>query len=269
MTITAAQERRQLRIRLSRFVFSVEANYMNESLPRWDEPVCPLVAGLPRDQGEYILARITQVAAAAHAPLAGRHCKANLFVIATSTPDLFLRKWWDRDREMYNDCNGLGEVGEFLHSKQPIRSWYNIVPAGPNGGRAVPVVADAPGLGLNMNLGTRAGCVSGGFAGTLIALAPQGLAQAFVVVDMRQIRHLTIGQLADYVSMVGLTQIRPDIHPTGPSILTLFEKQKHPPQRLSAWDRALLYALYHTPQSNPLEVSLMETSMVSRILRSR
>lgn len=48
ITITAAQERRKLRHRLARFLSSVSVNYMRDSLPRWDKPVCPLSAGQSR-----------------------------------------------------------------------------------------------------------------------------------------------------------------------------------------------------------------------------
>lgn len=267
ITIEAARQKRELRRRVGRFVSSVVVSYMSESLPRWDQPICPLVAGLPRGDGEYILARITQVATAAHAPMAGKRCKPNLYVVATAYPDLLLQKWWDRDRLMYNECNGLGGVKEFLHSKQPIRVWYNTMPGGPNGGRSIPIQLDAPAIGLS--LGPAAPCVGGGDGGTRLVQAPLAFSQAIVIVDLHQVKGLTLGQLANYVSMVGLAQILPDTHPkAGATILTLFDGEKHPPEGLTPWDRALLYALYHTRQTNPLQVSLMENTMVSRMIPS-
>ena len=56
------------------------------------------------------------------------------------------------------------------------------------------------------------------------------------------------------------------------SIPTLFEHEKAAPHGLSAWDRALLYALYHTSQDigpgELLQVSRIRESMVSQILSS-
>lgn len=263
VTIEAARARKELERRVQRFVFSLTVHYMYESLPRWDEPICPLVAGLPRQQGEYILARLSQVAAAAHAPLAGEHCKANLFVVATPFPDLLLRKWWARDKQMYNTCDGVGGIERYLHSKQPVRVWYN---TSPGNQAAIPLdalTALSPGASL-------ACASSGGAVGTRLAQDVLALSQAFVIVDTRQTKSLTIGQLADYVSVVGLAQIQTDTHSvSGPSILTLFEAGKHPPEGLTGWDRALLYALYHTRQSSSLQVPIMERSMVSQILSAR
>lgn len=205
--------------------------YLYDSLPRWDEPICPLVAGLPRKQGEYILGRITQAATAAGAPLALEHCKPNLYVVATPYPDL-LQKWWDRDVNMYNECGGLGGIKAFLHSKRRIRVWYNTVPA--DGGSF-----DNSTASLFVNVGANFGCIAGNSPAI-------GLSQVIVVVDMSQMNGVTIGQLADYVSLIGLAQIRLDTLPAGPSILTLVENKKDAPEGLSAWDRALPYATRKT-----------------------
>ena len=262
VTIKAAEERRKLRRRINRFVFSVTVSYMFDSLPRWDEPICPLVAGLPRAQGEYVLGRITQVATAAHAPLAGEHCKANLFVVATAYPQRFLEKWWSRDLTMYNACSGLGGVKKFIHSRRPVRVWYNTMPAGPNGTGKGSSDLDAPALGLHLGPQNSA-CISTSSSSAL------ALSQVYVVVDLRHVDRLDIGQLADYVALVGLAQIQLDTRPAGPSILTLFHERKDPPTGLSDWDRALLYALYDTPQSRPLvQLAEMKNTMVARIMQS-
>jgi len=176
VTIQAARARKELRRRVSRFVFSVVVSHMNDSLPRWNEPICPLIAGLPRAQGEYILARISQVATAAHAPLAGEHCKPNLFVIATPYPQTLLEKWWARDTRMYNICSGVGGVETFIHSKSPIRVWYNTMP-----GIKLPIQLDAPSLGLK--LGPTSRCISAGEGGTRLAQAVLELSQTFIVID--------------------------------------------------------------------------------------
>lgn len=262
--VEAARAIRKVYRQVSRFVSSVTVGYTHDSLPRWNEPICPLVAGLPRAEGEFILARITQLAAAVHAPLAGRHCRANLYVVVTSQPDLMLQKWWARDRLMYDECNGLGGIEKYLHSKRPVRIWYNTVAESPGGSRNAQADLDAPAIGLH--LGPVSTCITAGDG-------RQGLSQVIIVVDMRQIDGLDIGQLAAYVSMVGLAQIQLDVPPSGPSILTLFENRPHAMQGLSAWDLALLYALYHTPQNigrnGLLQVSRIRNSMVSRILSSR
>jgi hypothetical protein len=124
VTIEAAKKRKELWRHASRFVSSVTFTCLYDSLARWDEPICPLVAGLPRKQGEYILGRITQVATAAQAPLAREHCRPNLYVVATPYPDLLLEKWWARDVNMYKECSGLGGVKAFLQgAPEGLSAW--------------------------------------------------------------------------------------------------------------------------------------------------
>jgi len=87
------------------------------------------------------------------------------------------------------------------------------------------------------------------------------------VADMNKLhqRHVTLGQLADYVSLVGLADIDLDADGAGaPTILRLFH-DPNPPQELTPWDRALLYSLYNTSQSGKLQMTDMEVSMVERI----
>ena len=51
-----------------------------DTLLRWDQPVCPLVAGLPRDAGEFILRRLSAIAVSVHAPIGRQDCRPNLFI---------------------------------------------------------------------------------------------------------------------------------------------------------------------------------------------
>jgi hypothetical protein len=219
---------------------------------------------LPSAEGEYVFKRISDVATAAHARMAAPNCGPNLYIIATAHPDLLLQKWRDRDPQMYQVCDGIRRVSEFLHSRRPIRVFYNTNFRGSDG--RLPTLA-LPSLGSMM------GCTpqisGGGVLGSRLTFsAVRGLWSVTIIVDMSQVKSLTIGQLADYLSVTALAQIQADADPgTAPTILTLFHEQKDPPQALTAWDQALLYALYNTEQSNMLEVSLIERSMVSRISR--
>jgi hypothetical protein len=65
-TITI-EARRQLERQVSHFVASVVVHYSQDSLVRWNIKICPLVAGQPREQGEFMLTGISQIARAAGA----------------------------------------------------------------------------------------------------------------------------------------------------------------------------------------------------------
>lgn len=78
ITIEASREREAVRRRVDKFVASVIVRPSNETLMRWDSPICPLVAGLPKAWGEFILGHISQAAVDARAPLAGAKCRPTM-----------------------------------------------------------------------------------------------------------------------------------------------------------------------------------------------
>jgi hypothetical protein len=128
-----AQKRREVEREVSHFVFSVPRRYLDDSLSRWNTPICPLVAGLTHDQGEFVLARLSQIATSAKAPLAGAHCKPNFYIVVTHEPDLLLKKWHARDRPMFVTRNGQGYINDFLNTPRPVRVWYNADFLSPDG----------------------------------------------------------------------------------------------------------------------------------------
>jgi hypothetical protein len=91
------------------------------------------------------------------------------------------------------------------------------------------------------------------------------ISSAMIVVDGRQMKNINLGQMADYVALVGLADLRLDTDSTPvPSILDLFGHGT-PPQELTVWDRAFLYSLYNTNHMSTLEVPEMEITMTRRI----
>jgi len=139
--------------------------------------MCPLVAGLSREAGEFVLTRLSQIAMSAHAPLGSATCKPNLFVLVANE-------------------------------------------------------------------------------------------SAIVVVDPVQVSKLNIGQLADYIGLVGLAEINLDKDlGEAPSILKVFAASEMAPQPLemTTWDKALLQALYATSQDNRLQLSKIKRETLELI----
>jgi hypothetical protein len=267
VTIESAQQRQALRRQVNRFVAAVIARHGNESLVRWNEPVCPLVAGLPRDFGEFILARISQAARAAGVPLAGTSCRANLFVVVTEHPDLVLKRWLARDPRI-ETRNGIEPVRSLLESAQPVRVWYNTV-ASCNGAYSSGTVAAAE-LNATMSSSNPSGTLGPSYCqngiDTHLSYGDvRSIYSVIAFVDANELKRVTIGQLADYLSLVGLVSIRPGTDGEGvPTILRLF-RDPNPPQGLTPWDQALIYSLYNTNQSGKLQLVDMESTMASRL----
>lgn len=263
VTIEAAQQRQALRHEVDQFVDSVVTAPQDDAPYRWSERVCPLVAGLPRAEGEFILQRISQAAVDAHAPLDGRVCQPNLYVVAIDSPDQFLEKWWARDRQMYvYDKTGIEAVRQFVHSQRPIRVWYNTGLRCRGGVSLGPGLSPMLGIGLPNFLPPVCELADSRLARTSIAT---NITSAIVIVDLRQVKQASVGQMADYIALVGLAGVRLDADPgPQPSILHLFSEGTAP-QELSAWDRALLYSLYNTDEWDTMQLSQMKSTMVSRL----
>jgi hypothetical protein len=261
VTIEARRDR-EIKRQIEKFVSGGVVTYFDDSLERWNTPICPLVAGLPSKPAEFIRARVSQVARDSHAPLGSEHCAPNLIVVITNDPDLLLEKWNKRER-LFNTCNGLGPVRRFLHSRQPVRVFYNAKLTSTGG----------PGAGALAMAGVN-GAVSSDCGDTYTRLDTwlhrghvQELTSVIIVVDGRRTANLNMGQLADYIAMVGLAQIRVQADTgTAPSILNLFRKSDPQSLGLSPWDEAFLHGLYTTDQSSVLEVPMIKDRMFKQIV---
>jgi hypothetical protein len=259
------EARRQLQKQVDHFVSSVVIQYLNDSLSRWDEPICPLVAGLDRERAEFILGRISEVARTAGARMASERCKIpNFYVIVTPEPDRLLKKWLARNPTIFDRNNGWGGIRRFLNSSDPIRYWYNKRFLNTDGTTAS---TDAFTAGLEgLSLGEPVPVSKSVIGSRLSYSAVQGLSSVIVVVDSSRMVDLNIGQLADYVAMVGLAEVRVDANTgTAPTILRLFDNTDNPPQGLSEWDRSLLSSLYSTRQGSVMQVGAIKTTMLKQL----
>ena len=260
--IVQARRDREIKRQITKFVSGGVVTYSNDSLERWNQPICPLMAGLPDKPAQFIRARVSQIANDSHAPLGAEHCKPNLVVVFTNDPDLLVDKWHKRIHGLFNTCNGLGPVKRFLHSRQPVRVFYNAQFASAGGPSAGDLILDG------VNPGTHSDCFTTSTVGTYLHRGRiQELTSVIIVVDGRQTTTNNIGQLADYIAMIGLAQIRLQADTgTAPSILHLFQGSDPQPQGLSPWDEAFLHSLYSTEQSNVLEVPIIEGRMFKQIV---
>jgi hypothetical protein len=264
ITVEAERDRKAIEHQVNAFISGIAVAPRDQSLANWQNsvPLCPLVAGLPRDDGEYMLARISKIAKAAGAPLAAEHCRPNFYVIAASEVDALLKAWGRGDPTMFGDAGGT-LIHKFLHSPTPVRAWYN----------ADIYNADGTPLGNGDSQG-------GGFdiSQTRVNLRAEAtrirfndvrnLGSVIVIIDAPRARGVTFGQLAAYVAMIGLAEIRIDARANDApsSILQLFATSgKVPPPGLSAWDEAFLKALYHTEHLDQHQLSAVKTAMVGEI----
>lgn len=275
VTVTARRSS-ELAPKVRAFVNDISAvDAQAEGLARWHAPVCPLVSGLPRRDGEFILERLSEIARQAKVPLAGEHCRPNLYILLTARPRDLLRAMEKRNRTFtfgHDPFSGTdtppGMVDEFIETPRPVRVWYNSSDL--QGSDYA-----APGLGFpsnvaDMNAGGGLGVPtisewerSSRVASTLV----RTFSSVFVVVDLRQLQGVTRGQLADYVGMVGFAQIKPTARlKEAPTILRLFNgTPETAPAGLTDWDQAFVKSLYATEESSKVQRALIAKDMVRAI----
>ena len=267
-TVTVEAPRlKELKRQISHFVSNLAVSYLNDSLERWDTPVCPLVASLTKDDGEFVLARISKIARTSHAPLGSEHCRANLYIIVTVNPGLYVRRWVKRDPFLLSACNGVGYIDDFLRARGPVRVYYN---AEFRSAGAAKVPLEATGLAFQsvaLGPGLSPCAAAGGKVDTRISYGVvQALTSVIIVVDSERTANINIGQLADYVALIGLAQIHLNANTgTAPTILSLFRQTDRAPQGLSPWDESFLHSLYTTNQNSVLQVSAIKAGMLEQI----
>lgn len=242
----------------------VHQPYGDTSLVRWRSPVCPLVAGLPREHGEFVLQTISQVARDAGVSLGAQDCKrANFFVVVTNDPHELLVRWRKKSPELLNG-DGPSAMRRFEDQPGPVRVLYNASVTCADTGQKTSTPGSRLGVG---DLVSSANCNS--VTSRLKWASLNVFDSVIVLIDASEIEGVQWGQLANYVAMVGMAKLDLD-RPLGdaPTILRLFASAERDaaPAGLSTWDRAFLKALYRTSQHATLQRWLIVDQMVDQLL---
>ena len=161
---------------------------------------------------------------------------------------------------MFGD-GGSTIIHKFLNSNLPIRVWYNAEIYNSDG---TPLGnGDANG---NFDFSSRPNNLRAD-ASRIRFNDVRDLASLIVLIDAPRARGISFGQLAAYVGMVGLAEIKIDAKVSDtPSILQLFSNSgKQAPPGLSGWDQAFLKGLYHTEHLDQHQISAIETAMAHDI----
>jgi hypothetical protein len=263
ITVEAARDRKAIERKVSSFVSGIAVAPYEQSLANWQssDPLCPLVAGMPHDDGEYMLARISKIAKAAGAPLGEENCRPNFFVVITSQVDALFKAWGRRDPTMFGNAGGT-VIHKFLHSSTPVRAFYNASLYNSDGTPLGGGDAQGSGFESETRWNLRAEATRIQFNDV------RNLASVIVIIDGPRAKGVTFGQLAAYVAMIGLAEIRIDARPgdAPSSILRLFAGSgEAAPPGLSAWDEAFLKALYHIEHLDQHQLARLKTEMVGEI----
>jgi hypothetical protein len=254
--------RPEIEQRANTFVTAVtHRGYAVEPLVRWNKPICPLVAGIPANQGEFILQRVSQAVLAAGAELAPEKCKPNFHVVLTPEPDQLLDLWRKRAPRLFGMAPPQ-RVQRILGKPRPVRVWYNVWDVCGQGVDTGTIIHADTNFGLQMSTPYGGGCLKDS---RLAFTSVNVISSVIVVVDLDDTRQIKLGPLTDYISMVGLTDVDLDGNwGDEPTILRLFAASgEAASQKMSIWDRAFLKALYSTSQVDRHQRTEIARAMVS------
>jgi hypothetical protein len=255
-------------------------------MARWSRKICPLTAGLGDTYAKYITRRIRDVAAAVGAPVdADPACHPNVAVVFTTTPQRFLDNVRKTEPILLGYHANDRQADQLATVTHPIQAWYATETIDFDGSRMVQDLscrnrstalntAGIPPYGMYSSLGTNPMAGEPSASGTGYAvLQPcaivvhasgsrinNGLSNGFfnvlIVVEPAKLLDYEIGSLADYVTMLALSE-PPSLDNCQklPSISNMLAKGCNSvPSRITDGDLAYLRALYKMPDGTGLQI---------------
>jgi hypothetical protein len=220
-------QRNELVQKSIRFVFGITAvDEYGEYPPRWIKPVCPLVSGLPREQGEFVFARVSEIARIAGAPLGNEECHPNLYIFVTAQPKELLRYMKKRQYLAIFGSATSSHVDQFINDPAAIKVWHHTF-QGVIGYGPVNVVVDRT---------------------QLQGVSKEQLADYVGMVSLAQFK--STAHFGDTPTILKLFDGPPQTAPEG----------------LSDWDQAFLKMVYHPVRSLANPRALIGRRMVDEIV---
>jgi hypothetical protein len=219
-------------------------------------PVCPVTLGLPQSFNDFVTARVVQVAASVGAKTdATGKCKPNVEILFTDEPEAVVKSLSDRTRGAILGMHYIHETPRLLEVTHPIQGWYvtgtrviddsiaSVSTIDPDGttksaGDKLPRLDNAYRTAPDrVSLGTR-----------IPSRRISSLINVLIVADIRKVAGGEIGPVADYITMLALSEPRSlDQCNDLPSILDLMSsdcESRAKPDKLTDSDIAYLKGLY-------------------------
>ena len=248
--------------------------FMDAPVQLWRRPICPYVAGLPRQEGQFAFDHLEAVLTSIGVPRGKVGCHPNFFFIVTAEPESVLNGAWKRNWHLFGDASP-SIVKQFIRTPRPVRVWYNNILSGedsPAAGAAhIPALMNDPLLAESL-FGAIPSIEHDGNGVRARFVAFNDLLAVVAIVDPTKLQGVDWTQVVEYVVIAGLTRVDPDVDlGDTPSILHLFTAAAGArPAGLSEWDRFFLKELYGTDptlRSQRFEVSHRMVSDLQRASR--
>ena len=186
-------------------------------ISRWHDPVCVQVEGLAQPaQASQIKARIEEVAQAVGVQAGAKGCEANVEIVFTDDPQGTIDEAAKRRADLLGyyhrrDYNTLKTI------KHPIQAWYKTATAG----ESAYAGAENPGFDPSVGAGSKTHRPAGkvttddpengtpnacGASPHFTACLTSEFQNVFILVDNKALQGRTLGPIADYLTVLALSQ---------------------------------------------------------------
>jgi hypothetical protein len=225
----------------------------NEQLARFEDEVCPIVIGMPRDWTAKLTRMIRDNVTGIGGKVGKPGCTVNAAVIFIDQPLELVKAFAEAEPGYF--AMTPRELQQFTTVQRPVTSWHVTDIRGKDGEElgSVRTVVD-PASGSMLPTDSSARVTRGISSSRLYNPVRQDMLVGFVVFDRMATPGKTLRQLADVATMHLLLDVKQDAGTRDPgSILSLFESRPAgatAPMRLSRFDRGALTGFYTQRENN-------------------
>ena len=226
-----------------------------EQLAQFEDDICPLVAGMPRDWTAVLTRMIRDNVVAAGGKVApvvpGKKCRVNAVVIFIDQPQELVAALAEAEPDFFSMTPR--EMKYFTEAKRPVTSWH-VTDMRDRDGQELASMGSLTDPSSGANLPTDAKIVRQASATRLYSNIREDMLTGFVVIDRQATVGKSLRQLADLATMHLLLDVRQDAGAKDSgSILSLFEPRPADspgPRSMSRFDRGALAGFYTQRENN-------------------
>lgn len=253
------------------FVSEISRPASRRGLARWHQKVCVGVVNLPATHAQYMVDRISQVAAEVGLEPGEPGCSPRVIIIATDdgaalATSLVGGVGVDFNLGTHQTDAGSRALRDFQTPDRAVRWWHTSLPVDSETGQTAIRLPGQAGID-----GQPSAPVINVFAASRVnSQIRDDLVRVVIVIDVTKLENTSFEQLADYVALISLAQIDADAQTQGyDTIMNLFNGSGAP-TRLTEWDMGYLEALYstHPQRINPNALTSSVASDVARGIRA-
>lgn len=246
-SIVVQGQRREIAQALRKLIQPSES----EQLARFEDEVCPMVIGMPRDWTAALTRMIRENIVAVGGKAGKPGCKVNAPIIFIDQPLELIQALAKEEPGFFNMTPV--ELAKFTAAPRPIASWHVTDTFSRDGVQLGQVGSMAVG-GTGVSAPASATINRNAGASRLYTNVREDMLAGFVVIDRQQTPGKSLRQLADIATMHMLLDINQQAgERDAGSILSLFETRADgagAPARLSRFDRGALKGFYTQRENN-------------------